>query len=87
MQVVVESDNGFFIVDRHDVGLPSYEIGQTVVYKKDSVKHEAEVTGHYTSVSVKNDELITEILYELDNSDTVYENEIDEYYPMEDENE
>ena len=87
MQVVMESDLGFVLVEREDVGLPAYEIGQTVCYKKDTVSYEEEVTGHYTSVSVKQGELLTEILYELANGDTVYENEIDQYYPMEDENE
>jgi hypothetical protein len=87
VQVVMESDVGFVIVDREDVGLPAYEIGQTVIYKKDTIEVESEVMGHSTSVRFKQGEITTDIVYELDNGDTVYENEIDKYYPMEDNNE
>jgi hypothetical protein len=84
MQYVTETKDGYVLLQRDDVCLPAYELGQTVVYTRDNVKREATIEGHYASTSVKDGEIVHEVLYELDNGESVYENEVDEYYPMED---
>jgi len=73
------------IVERYDVVLPDYEIGQTIIYKdKHGIEIEADIVGYYISNILINNECVSEVLYQLDNSDTVLEPDVEKYYDMED---
>lgn len=83
MQYVVETDAGFTLQEREDLIIPAYEIGQTVIFKRDGKTVEAEICGYMVDVMLKNHEYEYEICYSTLEGDSVYENEIDQYYPLE----
>ena len=83
MQYVVETKAGFILEERDDLILPAYEIGQVVIFKRDDKTIESEICGYMLSIMLKNGEYEYEIVYDTIEGDTVYENEIDQYYPLE----
>lgn len=83
MQYVVENEAGFTLQEREDLILPAYEIGQVIIFKRDNKSIESEICGYMLSVTLKHGEYEYEIVYDTLEGDTVYENEIDQYYPLE----
>jgi len=86
VQFIINTKSGHVIVEREDVIIPDYEIGQRVVYfDKRKIEIEAHIVGVYVSNVLIEDTYESEVLYQLDNGDTVLEPDIEKYYEMEDE--
>ena len=87
MLIIEDTDKGKIIIERNDIVIPLFHIGQTIIYSIDingkPKKVERDIVGYSIEAMSLNGEDMHQVTYQLDNGDVICEEEVEEYYTEE----